>query len=190
MPMQPSRFSAKPSENMGKLVVAQSLRELSFGKLMEVYSESNLENGRDLWPNETEGRLLALAEQEFYNYLQQVFFRTSGAQYLIWEADGCYVSALRLEPYRDGLLLEALETAPQHRGKGYAAALMQAALESAGSMKVYSHVGKKNAASLRVHEKCGFMRISESAVYADGSVDSRCCTLCFCKSSAQERVIK
>lgn len=175
---------------MPKLIVARSMRDLSFGKLMEVYSESNLENGRDLWPDETEDRQLALAEQEFYQYLQQVFFRTPDAKYFIWEENGCYLSALRLEPYRDGLLIEALETAPEYRQKGYAARLVQAALESAGSMNVYSHVGKKNTASLRVHEKCGFMRISESAVYADGSVDDRCCTLCFCKSSVQERVIE
>ena len=175
---------------MPKLIVARSMRDLTFGKLMEVYAESNLENGRNLWSDETEGRLLALAEQEFYNYLQQVFFCTAGAAYLILEENGCYFSALRLEPYRDGLLLAALETNPHYRNRGHAAALVQAALESAGSMKVYSHVGKKNAASLRVHEKCGFCRILEHASYADGSVDERCCTLCFCKSSAQERVIE
>lgn len=160
------------------LIVAKSLKELSFGKLMEIYIEGNLENAQEFWPDEPEGRQIALAEQEFYNYLQQVFFCTPGASYLIWEEEGRYVSALRLEPYQDGLLLEALETAPQHRRRGYAARLVQAALEHAGQVKIYSHVGKRNTASLRTHEKCGFARILEYAVYADGSVNDRCCTLC------------
>lgn len=161
-----------------KLIVAKSLRDLSFGKLMEVYAEGNLENGRDLWPEEPEGRQMALAEQEFYQYLQQVFFRTEGARYLILEDGGRYISALRLEPYQDGLLLEALETAPAFRRKGYGESLVRAALELPEITKVYSHVGKRNTASLRTHEKCGFVKILDHAVYADGSVNDVCCTLC------------
>lgn len=161
------------------LIIARKLNELSFGKLMDVYAEGNLENGQDLWPDEPEGRQIALAEQEFYHYLQQVFFKTEGAQYLIWEVNGRYCSALRLEPYQDGLLLEALETAPESRRMGYAASLLQAALETVAGTIVYSHVGKRNTASLRTHEKCGFVRILEHSVYADGSVNDRCCTLCY-----------
>ena len=160
------------------LKIVRKMNDLSFGKLMEVYIEGNLENGQDMWPDEPESRQIALAEQEFYNYLQQVFFKTSGAQYLIWEENGSYVSALRLEPYQDGLLLEALETVPEARRRGYAAQLMYAALESVGNVKVYSHVHKRNLASLRTHEKCGFVRILDHAVYADGSVNDVCSTLC------------
>ena len=160
------------------LIIANRLAELSFGKLMDVYYEGNLENGQENYPDEPEGRRLALAEQDFYNYLQQVFFKTEHAVYLIWEEAGCYISALRLEPYRDGLLLEALETAPAHRGSGYAAKLVSAALHYAGERKIYSHVNKHNRASLRTHEKCGFVKILDYAVYADGSVNDRCITLC------------
>ena len=158
------------------LRIARKMNEFSFGKLMEVYEEGNLENGRDLWPEEPQWRQIALAEQEFYAYLQQVFFKTEGAVYLIWEEGGRYYSALRLEPYRDGLLLEALETMPEHRRKGYAVSLVNAAAAYAGT-RIYSHVSKKNIPSLRTHEKCGFQRILDYAVYADGSVDDRCYTL-------------
>jgi len=160
------------------LIVAKKLKDISFGKLMEVYLEGNLENGQAQWPNESEGRQLALAEQDFYNYLQQVFFRTSDARYLIWEENGNYISALRLEPYRDGLLLSALETIPQMRRRGYAERLIRAALELTGDRKVYSHIHKSNKPSLRAHEKCGFMRIQEHAVYIDGSVNDACATFC------------
>lgn len=161
------------------LRIVHSMHQLPFGKLMEVYEEGNRENGALFWPELSEGEQLLRAEQEFYQYLQQVFFRTEAAAYYLWEVDGRLVSALRLEPYRDGLLLEALETAPGCRHNGYAGALMAAVLEQEGEQKIYSHVGKRNVASLRTHLRCGFRRISERAVYANGSVNDRCCTLLY-----------
>ena len=105
------------------LYLARSLSQLHFGSLMAVYADANRENGREAWPEEPEMRQIQLAEEEFYRYLSQVFFKTPGAICAVWEESGRYVSALRLEPYRDGLLLEALETAPEQRRKGFAAAL-------------------------------------------------------------------
>ena len=161
------------------LILAQSIRDLSFSKLMGVYIEGNLENAEEFYPDLTEGQKLMQAEQDFYQYLNEVFFRTSDAVYAIWEEQGTYVSALRLEPYRDGRLLEALETAPPSRRQGYAEKLIRAVQDQFPNQRIYSHVSKKNAASLRVHEKCGFRRISEYAAYIDGSVNQRACTLCW-----------
>ena len=134
----------------------------------------------EFWPEEPEMRQIQLAEEDFYRYLSQVFFRSSGAVYAVWEENGRYVSALRLEPYRDGLLLEALETAPEQRRKGFAAALIRAVqcfLE--GKTKLYSHVDKRNLSSLKVHEKCGFRRVADFAVCVDGSVNQKMYTLCW-----------
>ena len=156
-----------------------SMKELPFGALMAVYEQSNQENGEEFWPDVSAGERLLRAEQEFYQYLQQVFFQTEGAVYYLWEVKSRPVCALRLEPYRDGMLLEALETAPEQRRKGYATALIRAALAQVGTVKIYSHVGKRNEASLKTHIACGFRRISEQAVYADGSVNDRCCTLLY-----------
>ena len=163
------------------LRITRSMGQLPFGQLMEVYAEGNLENGREFWPDLSEGQQLLQAEQELYQYLREVFFQTAGAAYYLWEHHGKPVSALRLEPYRDGLLLEALETHPLHRRKGYAKMLIKAALETVGEQKVYSHVGKRNVASLNTHLSCGFQRISEQAVYADGSINDRCATLLYKK---------
>lgn len=161
------------------LILARSLRDLSFSKLMDVYIEGNLENANEFWPELSAGQKLLQAEQDFCQYLRDVFFRTPGAVYAIWEENGKYISALRLEPYRDGLLLEALETAPSQRRQGYAEKLIRAVQHRCGNTKIYSHVGKNNLPSLRIHAKCEFHRILEYAVYIDGSVNQRCCTLCY-----------
>lgn len=160
------------------LILAKNIREFAFGKLMEVYTESCRENGEEFWPHEPPERQLARAEQDFYDYLNRSFFATPGAVYAIWEECGRYVSALRLEPYRDGLLLAALETAPEHRRKGHARNLIRAVLLQYPGRKIYSHVGKKNIPSLKAHGSCGFKKIMDYAVYLDGSVNDRCCTLC------------
>ena len=161
------------------LLEFEKLKDISFSKLMAVYEEGNKENAEEFWPDMEEGQRMLRAEQEFYQYLREVFFPTEQARYYVWEEQGVYLSALRLEPYRDGMLLEALETHPSHRRKGYAAKLIQAVQEACPNVKIYSHVGKRNTASLKTHEKCGFRRIADQAVYADGSVNSRSYTLCW-----------
>ena len=160
------------------LRIFTSLRDIRFGELMEVYADSNEEKASD-WPGLPRGYALTLAEQDFRQYLQEVFFSTPDAVCAVWEENGKYVSALRLEPYKDGLLLEGLETHPAHRKKGYAAALIAAVQQHFGAVKLYSHVNKRNTASLKTHEKCGFRHWSDHAVYINGSVDHRCHTLLY-----------
>lgn len=160
------------------LILATKLCELSFTGLMTVYEEGNQENGALMYPELPENRQILNAEQSFYQYLKESFFPTKGAVYAIWEEGGIYISALRLEPYEDGLLLEALETAPAYRRKGYAEKLIRSIQESF-PQKMYSHVGKRNAPSLAVHEKCGFRKILDYARYIDDSVARTAVTLCY-----------
>lgn len=161
------------------LTIARKMGELSFRKLMDVYEESNRENGGDFFPEEPEMRQLELAEEGFCQYLAEDFFAQKGALYAIWTEEGQYVSALRLEPYRDGLLLEALETAPNHRRQGYAQTLIRAVQALPQVQKLYSHVSKRNHPSQGVHRLCGFETIADYAVYIDGSVNHRAVTLCW-----------
>ena len=158
------------------LIIATSLRDLRFSELMQVYEQSNLEAAAER-KNLPSMFALQLAEQDFRQYLQEVFFKTPNARCFVWEENNRYVSALRLEPYKDGLLLEALETAPAFRRQGYAATLIRAVQQYLGSVKIYSHVNKRNTVSLKTHEKCGFFQISDCAVYINGNMDYRCCTL-------------
>ena len=159
------------------LEVFDSLKNLNFQMLMDVYAQSNREKAEIYFPQLSEPQGVAMVEQQFYTFLQEVFFKTRDSRYCVWLADGKYVSALRLEPYRDGLLLEALETAPEQRHKGYGRRLMQAALGQIQGKPVYSHVEKRNAASLALHMGCGFEKIQDCAVYIDGSVSQNAVTL-------------
>jgi len=159
---------------------ANKMRELNFGQLMELYSEGNLENAREFYPNLPENQQILAAEQSFHQYLRECFFKTSGARYALWVVDDDYRSALRIEPYREGLLLQALETKPDDRRKGYGYALMMQVLEYLrvrGYTSVYSHIAKKNKASLALHSKCGFQLISDSARLIDGTVTQNSCTM-------------
>ena len=158
------------------LYIADKLNKLNFAQLMEVYAEGNEENGADIWPELPREQRLLRAEQAFYQYLAEGFFRAPGAVYALWQEEGVYVSALRLEPYQDGLLLEALETAPEQRRKGYAEKLIRAVLD-AFPQRIYSHVSKKNLPSLAIHKKCGFCQILDYAKYIDGSVARNAVTL-------------
>ena len=159
------------------LHIARTMAQLDFSRMMAVYEEGNRGNAEELYPDLPRPQALLRAEQDFYQYLRYDFFTTAGAYYALWQEGGEYVSALRIEPYKDGVLLEALETAPGMRRRGYAEKLMRAVLST--EKKIYSHVSKRNVASLNIHEKCGFVRVSEQATYIDGSVSSKCCTLCF-----------
>ena len=163
------------------LTVANRLSQLHFGSLMTVYAESNRENGEEFYPHLPPEQQVFQAEQDFYAYLREVFFPTDGAVYYVWSEKGQYVSALRLEPYQDGLLLEALETAPEFRGRGYAKKLIRAVLDTADFEKIYVHIHRRNATSAAVHTACGFRKILDHGVYADGSVNDYTDTYLFTK---------
>ena len=160
------------------LIVANKMSDLDFSQLMQVYCESNWENGKEIYPDELPEKAFLLAREDFYNYLQEDFFPHRSAVYYIWTRDGEYLSALRLEKYEDGLLLQALETRPDMRGRGFAGTLMKNVLKQLPSgCKIYSHVSLRNEASLAVHSSCGFSREKEYARLLDGTVTNRYVTL-------------
>ena len=147
------------------------LDTLDFGQLMLTYEEWNKMNGASRYPECSENLQILYAEQDFYFFLKD-FFKNTNAVYCVWEDCDKYTAALRLEPYLDGHLLEALETMPTERRKGHAMRLVRAVLQylpGTGANRIYSHVAKDNAASLYLHQKCGFSVISNEAVFIDNS---------------------
>lgn len=160
------------------LLICTNPSQINFGQLMRVYTQSNRQSGAVYYPDLSDERQLYEAEQDFYSFLQE-FFTVSGAVYLIWAPDGIYRSALRLEPYRDGVLIEGLETAPEYRRMGYAKIILSEAVSyvaAAHQYILYSHVAKNNVASRNVHMASGFREILDYAVYIDGSVDRKSST--------------
>lgn len=156
------------------LISAASFEELDFSALMEVYIEGNVENGAYFWPEETPEQQMNLALKEFRSYLMDDFYGTAKGKYYIWTEDGRYVSVLRLEQHPEGMLLEALETHPDHRKQGYAKKLIMAVTaQLPAGTRVYSHVNKKNIPSLVTHQSCGFSKALDYSVCSDGSVCDR-----------------
>ncbi len=160
-------------------VIANSMKELDFRQLCYVYAQSNSERGVRDYPRHSVGEQIIFAEQDFYRDLQY-FLLEERAFYAIWAPEGNYVSALRMEPYLEGFLLGSLETALSARRNGYARDLINAVLSymsKQGDKTVYSHVNKKNYASLAVHLKCGFTIWLNHANYVDGSISRNAYTL-------------
>ncbi len=135
--------------------------DLDADKLMEVYAEGNTENARELYPELPPAAGLRRAEEDFLQFLREEFFTRPGPAYYVLEEDGIWRSALRLNRLEEGLYyLEALETRPEDRRRGFALRLLRevlAALRGRGlPFRLCDCVAKDNRPSLRVHELCGF----------------------------------
>ncbi len=157
-----------------------SAKGFPFSSLPAIYQDGLRSSGSFQYPEEPKVQQEALAESDFLSYIRLDFFPRHGSLYALWEEDGIFVSAARIEPYRDGMLLSGLETAPDFRGRGCASRLLKSLLErlqEQGIPRVYSHVRKNNVPSLVVHKRCGFTIYKTTAVYLDGSADSKCYTL-------------
>lgn len=152
------------------LYLARSLSQLHFGSLMAVYADANRENGREAWPEEPEMRQIQLAEEEFYRYLSQVFFKTPGAICAVWEENGTVRQRPALGAVPGRASAGSAGNRPGAATKGLCRGLIEAVQTYLGEGgKLYSHVDKRNLPSLKTHEKCGFRRIADIAVYVDGS---------------------
>jgi hypothetical protein len=79
------------------LLIYDRLSQLRFGQLMQVYAEGTAENGAEMYPHLSPNEQILRAEQDFYVYLQTGFFTQSGDLYCVWEENGSYISALRLQ---------------------------------------------------------------------------------------------
>lgn len=140
--------------------------EIDDKKLMGIYSESNKENINTFFPQiKDKKEALKKTEEAFCNYMKTEFLDGKNVCY-VWEDKGLWVSALRLYLIENNVyFLEALETAPNFRKKGYASQLLLAVidnLKSNGEFKICDYVSKKNTASLNTHKKCGFKIVSET----------------------------
>lgn len=154
------------------------IRDLNIIQMKSVYEESICELANDFLLRNEQNYLEA--EQQFYSDLCE-FFGIYGARTAVWVENSLYLSVLRIEKYRDGFLISSLETLPSARGHGYASKLLKAVLETVGEHKVYSHIHRKNIASLKLHKSLGFEKIADTALLVDGSVLPGMQTFCYVK---------
>lgn len=159
------------------LYIATDIQQIKYGLLMELYEEDLITIARKVHGHLSVNEGLFEVEQDFYGYLRDVFFETKGAYYAFWIVDGKYCAGLRLEPWKDGLVLCGVCTKPDCRRKGYAQTLIMEVLGQLPSgVPVYSHVDKNNAPSMALHYKCGFQIYAEEAQMLDGSFLHNFCT--------------
>ena len=138
------------------LKIFDSTDGLSLHQMVQIYS----------------GSMHAYEQRAYEAYLCNEFFTVRGALCAVWEDAGAYVCALRLEPFKDGLLVTGLETMPAQRRKGFAGRLLSGViqyLKDTGPVNLYSHIERKNIPSIRVHTSCGFSLHLDCAVFLDGS---------------------
>ena len=148
-------------------------------KLMGVYIESNTENTAFICPGEmNQEKALKFVEKGFLNYLKSMFFTSEENTYWVLADKNKYLCACRTTEIRKGFYyLEALETIPDERNKGYGTKLLTFVtqeLKKAGPFKLCSCVGKSNTLSLKTHQKCGFRIISDMGInYITDEPESR-----------------
>lgn len=162
------------------LKIIRSMHQIEFFQLTQVYEKSLWEDARSYPDNSSEFEVVRKAEDRFYDYLMGWLYESKENMLFVWEHDGRYVSAVRLEPYKDGYLISGLETKPSEYNKGFAKQLLREVVSHVrqqGNARIYSHVEKKNAASLAVHRCVGFTVIDDVAVYIDGTVTTNSFTL-------------
>lgn len=152
------------------LVFINNIQDIKYGSLMGVYEQELQAAARRDYPHLPPSAALFEAQQDFYAYLKDVFFKTEGTLLAVWQMEGEYASALRLEPYEDGYLLCGICTALACRRQGYARSLLTGTLARLPEgTKIYSHVEKYNQASIELHRSCGFENIQDGVKMLNGS---------------------
>lgn len=139
---------------------------------MDIYAESNGENAEDFFPDENREEGVRKVEENFLAFLKNEFFAREGNVYYVLEEEGVWTAALRLSELPNRLFyLEALETRPDMRRRGYAAKLIRkvaAELKKGGEFRICDCVSKRNIPSLKTHESCGFRAVGDGYDYLSG----------------------
>ena len=122
----------------------------------EIYIEGCMENAREKYPDVSDLTTAIQQEEDSFVCFLQDFFTLPENTYYV---------------------LEALETPPQYRKKGYASELLNEMithLHQQGSVDIRDCVSKTNTASLATHKKCGFFIAEENGIhYPSNTVNNK-----------------
>lgn len=164
------------------LEFVSAMSSINIGELKAIYCHQIADCARNHYGHQEINLQYLNAEQDFFEDLKQ-FLRIEGARYALWRSQGRCVAAMRLEPYLDGILITDLETAPEERCKGYATQLLMAVRYAYPDMTLYSHIAFRNMQAIHLHQRCGFIKHLDYAIFVDGSIFADHCTY-ICKKSS------
>lgn len=134
--------------------------------LMSVYKESNKKNISYFFPKiQNAEKGLQMVEEAYTQWLRDDFLKNQNMSCYVWEEKGVWVSSLRFHCIDSKVyFIEALETHPEYRRKGYAEKLINSIIDSlkeSESFEISSYTSINNIASQKTHKKCGFLKLEE-----------------------------
>ena len=149
------------------LRVIYKTSQLDFSLISQIYESSGLEGSSTRYASGRTERHELQIRNELYDCFAELF--RLGGFCGLWVVEERIVSVVRIESFKDGYLVAGLATHFDFQRCGYATKLLSAVLDRIGGT-CYSHVDKRNEASLSVHMRCGFEKLKDSARYLDGTV--------------------
>lgn len=152
-------------------------------RLLEVYRESM---------DDLAGNFESPAEMErAYGAFLREFVRRPGQLLLAEQGQGRWGSALRAVEVQTGQwFLEAVETNPRDRGKGWGKALLihtVQELERRGAWELFSLIHPDNGPSIAAHEAAGFSATERDPVNGWGEREDKCVLYALCPVARRER---
>lgn len=148
------------------LIEVKELSDKEAILLMSIYQESNKKNISCFFPeiqNDEQG--LKMVEESYTKWLRDDFLKNKNTFCYVWEEDNVWISSLRFHCIDSKVyFIEALETHPEYRRKGYAEKLINSIIEGLkenGDFDIYSYTSITNIASQKTHKRCGFLIVEE-----------------------------
>lgn len=150
-----------------EVVFTNKIEEIDLDKLMDIYEESNWENlfmEQGFLENKKYDKnyLYQQVRKAYKDYIKEDFLENEKNRLAILKDRDTYLSALRVYDKGDFYLIEALETNPKFRRRGYAERLVREVINLLEKdSEIRSEVGISNKKSLGLQKKLGFKIIEK-----------------------------
>ena len=145
----------------------ENVNEQVIEKMFLLYAESMADMEREFKDrDEMEASYAAFLKEFIENPKQMVFVETEEKQWV------CGLRAVESEPGK--WFLEAVETMPGYRNRGYGKKLIPHVtelLKGIGAKKIDCIIGKSNLSSIKMHSDCGFKETKEPPVNCWGELE-------------------
>ncbi|MFQ7239459.1 GNAT family N-acetyltransferase [Roseburia intestinalis] len=160
-------FSEGQKRRIKMLERIENVNEQVIEKMFLLYAESMADMEREFKDrDEMEASYAAFLKEFIENPKQMVFVETAEKQWV------CGLRAVESEPGK--WFLEAVETMPGHRNRGYGKKLIRHVtefLKGIGAKKIDCIIGKSNLSSIKMHSDCGFKETKEPPVNCWGELE-------------------